>query len=144
MRTNNEIARRVLEEIWNEKKLELVDDLIAPQYVHHDPQAPIEPRGTDGYKGYIQYYLSAFPDLHFTIHDAVSEGDTVAQRWTVTGTHKAELGPIPPTGKRMSVTGMSIARFEEGKCVESWSNWDTLGLMQQLGVTRTEATGKAA
>jgi predicted ester cyclase len=75
-----------------------------------------------------------------TVEDEIVAGDVVAVRWTVTGTHRGQLPGLPPTGKSISLTGMSIARLRDGKFVESWNNWDALGMMQQL----TSASGKAA
>ena len=126
------ISRRVFEEVWNQKELDTVDELMAANYVHHDPQSAV-PSGIDGYKQFVRYYLNAFPDLRFTIEDEIVEGDLVVTRWTATGTHDGDLNELPRTGRRFSVTGMTMARMSNGRVVESWSNWDTLGLMQQLG-----------
>jgi predicted ester cyclase len=80
-------------------------------------------------------YYAAFPDLRFTVEDQVAEGDKVVTRWSSEGTHKGELMGIAPTGKHAAgVTGISIDRYLDGKFVEGWANWDTLGLMQKLGV----------
>jgi steroid delta-isomerase-like uncharacterized protein len=129
-----ELSRRILEEVWNNQNLDAVDEMIAPNFVQHDPQSPIGVRGIEGYKQFVRYYLNAFPDCHFTVEDVISDGQTVVTRWTVTSTHTGNLGPIPATGQRAIVTGMSCSRVENGKFVESWTNWDTLGMMQQLGV----------
>jgi len=64
----------------------------------------------------------------------VAEGDKVATRWTMTGTHQGELMGIPPTGVRITVTGISMSRFADGKLAEGWNSYDILGMMQQLGV----------
>jgi predicted ester cyclase len=98
--------------------------------------------------------MNAFPDAHFTIHDAYTvgqntdvqnnEGQNEITRWTVAGTHEGELAGIPPTGRRFSVSGISIARIVNGRIIESWNNWDALGLMQQLGVVSAETKGRAA
>ena len=77
---------------------------------------------------------TAFPDLNVKVEDQLAEGDKVATRWTTTGTHQGEFAGIPPTGKQGGVTGTTIARVVGGKIVEERSNWDTLGLLQQLGV----------
>ncbi len=78
------------------------------------------------------------------IDEQVSEGDTVVIRWTATGTHKGNLPPLPPTGKTIKVTGITVARLSNGKFVESWNNWDALGLLQQLGAVPLETRGHAA
>ncbi len=74
------------------------------------------------------------PDLHLTLGDILAEGDRVAFRYTMEGTHQGDFVGIPPTGKPFSVEGMIIARVVDSKAVERWANLDTLGLMQQLGV----------
>ena len=139
-----DISRRVFEEIWNNKNLNAADEVIASDYVHHDAQSPPVPDGIDGYKEFVSHYLNAFPDLRLTIEDQISDGQTIVSRWTATGTHNGDLPGIPRTGRRFSVTGMTIARIRNGKFVESWGNWDTLRLMQQLGVVPAEAKGRAA
>jgi steroid delta-isomerase-like uncharacterized protein len=128
------VSRRVFEEIWNSKKLEATHELMTSDYAHHDPQAPVAPKGIEAYKDFVLHFHNAFPDLRFHIEDEFSDGQKVASRWTATATHKGDLSGIAPTGKRISVTGMTIAKVKDGKVIESWSNWDTLGLMQQLGV----------
>lgn len=137
-----DISRRVFEEVWNDKKVNAVDELMAANYVHHDPQSTI-PSGIAGYKEFVTYYLNAFPDVRFTLEDEISEADTVVTRWTATGTHDGDLSGLPRTGKRFTVTGMTMARVSNGRVVESWSNWDTMGLMQQLGGS-VEAKSRAA
>lgn len=140
---NKEVCRRTFDEIWNQKKIEVADELIAANYVHHDPQSP-PCNNLDQYKQFVRYYLNAFPDLHFAIEDQIADGDTVVTRYTATGTHNGDVAGIPATGRRISVTGMVIGRVRNGKFVEGWGNWDTFGLMQQLGVVPAEAKGKAA
>lgn len=126
------ISRRIFEEVWNQQNLSTADELIASNFVDHDPQSSVQ--GLEGYKQFVLYYLTAFPDSHFTVEDEISEGQMVVTRWTVSGTHTGNLGAIPATGRRISVTGISCGRVENGKIVEGWTNWDTLGMMQQLGV----------
>jgi len=133
-------ARRIFEELWNDRNLTVIDEIISPDYIHHDQQAVDIPAGIDGYRQFVDRYINAFPDLHMTVEDEIVAGDVVAVRWTVTGTHRGQLPGLPPTGKSISLTGMSIARLRDGKFVESWNNWDALGMMQQL----TSASGKAA
>ena len=144
MATDNRVkSRSIFEEVWNEQKVEKIDELVSADYVHHDVLSP-DRRGIDAYKQFVHLYLNAFPDVHFSIEDEVSEGDTVVIRWTVTGTHNGDLPGVPRTGKPISVTGITIARLSDGKFVESWNNWDALGMMQQLGAIPVEAKGRAA
>jgi steroid delta-isomerase-like uncharacterized protein len=85
-------------------------------------------------------FLAAFPDTEYTVEQQVDEGDYVVTRWTARGTQSGELMGIPPTGKTVEVTGIAIDRFSDGKIAESWGNWDTMGLLQQLGaVPQTQA-----
>jgi steroid delta-isomerase-like uncharacterized protein len=136
---NKELSRRILEDVWNQQKMDAVDEMIAADFAQHDSQSPLGVRGVEGYKQFVRHYLNAFPDCHFTVEDQLAEGQMVVTRWTVTGTHRGDLGNIPATGRRMSVTGISWSRIENGKFVESWTNWDTLGMLQQLGVAAAPA-----
>jgi steroid delta-isomerase-like uncharacterized protein len=132
-----ELSRRIFEEVWNQQNLSAADEIIAPNFVDHDPQSSVQ--GIEGYKQFVRYYLTAFPDSHFTVEDVIAEAQMVVTRWTVSGTHTGNLGAISTTGRRISVTGISCGRVENGKIVEGWTNWDTLGLMQQLGVLSATA-----
>ena len=86
-------------------------------------------------------YRSAFPDLRLTIDDLIAEGDKVVARWTAQGTNTGELMDMPPTGKESKVTGISILRISRGKVVEQRANWDTMGMLQQLGVVPAPGEG---
>ena len=141
---NKELARRLYEELWNQHRPEAADELLSPDYVSHDPQSPTALKGLEGYKDAVRYYLNAFPDLHFTIEDQICEGDIVVTRWTSTATHKGDLAGIPATGRRISNSGIICYRVKDGKFVESWSNWDVLGMMQQLGAVPSQARDKVA
>jgi len=96
-----------------------------------------EIRGLKDFKQFFNAYYDAFPDIHWTLDDLVVEGDKVAVRCTVTGTHKGEFMGIPPTNKKVKVQAFAIDRVVGGKIVEEWGISDTLGLMQQLGVVPT-------
>ncbi len=77
---------------------------------------------------------AAFPDLHYTVEDQIAEGDKVVTRYMASGTHQSELMRIAPTGNWVEITGISITRIQDGRIEEIWENYDTLGMMQQLGV----------
>ena len=128
-----ELSRRIFNEVWNHKNVAAIDELMAANYVHHDPQSPKFSDGIEGYKQLVAYYFNAFPDAQFTIDQEIQEGDNAVTRWRVNGTHKGDLPTLPATGQTFSVAGITIARSKNGKLVESWNNWDALGLMQQLG-----------
>ncbi len=130
---NKAIVRRDFEEVWNQGNLVVADEIFDANYVAHGLGVELPP-GPEGFKQFVSVYRSAFPDLHFTIEDQIAEGDRVVVRWTTRGTHKGELMGIPATGKPVVVTGIDIFHISSGKVVESWTNWDALGMMQQLGV----------
>lgn len=132
---NKALMRRGIEEVWNQGDFDVADELIASDYVGHQP--PDEYHGPDGVKDFFGMLRRAFPDIHFTIEDQVAEGDRVVTRWTARATHQGEFQGIPPTGKSGTVTGITINRFADGKVVEGWTNLDTLGLLQQLGAIPT-------
>src|SRR6266404_5816896 len=131
---NKTVIRRLFEELWNKGNLSVADQLFAPNYTHHDPSTPDVGLGPESEKKRATLYRTAFPALRLTIEDIVAEGETVVARWSCRGTHKGELNGIAPTGKQFNITGVSIARFTNGKMFEGFVNWDALGLMQQLGV----------
>ncbi len=130
---NKAMARRVFEEVWNQGKLDVIDEISAADYVGHMPGSP-DIQGTEGYKQFVTMYRTAFPDVQFTIEDQITEGDKVVTRWSTTATHKGELMGIPPTGLPAPTTGIAIGRYAGGKLVEVWDSWDALGMLQQLGV----------
>ena len=129
---NKALMRRFWEGVFNQKNLEVIDEVCTADMAYHGPTGPIQ--GREAFKQFIAMYLNAFPDFHITIEDMVAEGDRVAVRQTTTATHQGELMGIPPTGKRISISGIHITRVVEGKGVEDWGSDDMLGLLQQLGV----------
>jgi steroid delta-isomerase-like uncharacterized protein len=137
--TNKTVSRRLVEEAFNQGKYDAIDELVAPTYVNHDP-ATGDVKGPQGTRELIDGYRSAFPDLKITIEEQIAEGDLVATRWTAKGTHRGELLGIAPTGKESTVTGLTIDKIKNGKLVESWNNWDTLGMLRQLGAIPAMAT----
>src|SRR5437764_8382799 len=126
------IRRYFLDEVWNKGNVALVPKLFAPDCPVHDPTiAGIS--GPDGVIRFVTTCRMAFPDLQLTIEDQVAEGNKVATRFTLRGTHTGRFLDIAPTGKQVTVTGMNIARVVDGKIVESWPLRDDLGLLHQLG-----------
>jgi steroid delta-isomerase-like uncharacterized protein len=130
---NKEIVRRKFEAL-SEGSLVALDEAIADEIVSYDPSEPGPLRGREAYRAGVEAYLNAFPGMQARVEDQVEEGDTVATRWTVTGTHGGELLGLPPTGKEVAFTGIDIHRIENGRIVEEWTSWDALGLMRQLGL----------
>src|SRR4028119_13343 len=135
---NKDLARRFMEEVYNKGNADFIDEVVASDYVAHDPTSPEGTGGgADGATRFVEMYRSAFPDLQMTVEDSIAEGDKVVTRWTARGTHQGELMGIPPSGNRVEVTGISVDRIEGGKFVEGWANYDALGMMQQIGAVPT-------
>jgi steroid delta-isomerase-like uncharacterized protein len=130
---NKAIARRALE-LFASGDLDELDEIVSGSAVDHDTQNPNAGiHGPEGAKQTAAMYRAAFPDLRITIEDQIAEGDMVVTRWTAIGTQDGDLPGLPASGRSTTVTGIGIDRLEGGKIVESWGNWDTLGMMQQLG-----------
>ena len=132
---NKALVRREIEELFNHTgNLDVAEEVYGPYFVSHDPTMPEGIHGVEGARQFAAGMRSAFPDLTCAIEDQVAEGDKVVSRWRATGTHQGETEEMgPPTGNRMEITGISIERISEGKVVESWDNYDAMGMMQQLG-----------
>lgn len=130
---NKAVSRRIAEELFEGGQLDLADELLDPSFVGHDVGSPEPIRGPEGLKQQAQGYRAAFPDLELTIENQIAEGDFVATSWTARGSHKGDLFGIAPTGKQVTINGVTIDRFKGGKIAEAWDTWDTLGLMQQIG-----------
>ena len=131
---NKSIVRRLYEEVWNNRRLEVADEIISLSHALHDNHQPDSGIGPEAYKRNATRFLSAFPDLSFDVEDMVAENDKVVVSWIISATHKGEFRGIPATNKRISVEGVTIHHIADGKIMDSYVNWDALGLMQQLGV----------
>jgi len=130
---NKAIDRRIVDEVLTRGGLTVADELIAPDFVDHAASPGME-RGPDGFRAAVAAFRTAFPDLHVTIEDHIADGDRVARRMTMRGTHHGELFGIPPTSKAITITGIHIVRLADGKVAEHWGVNDDIGLLQQLGV----------
>ena len=130
---NKAVLRRNCEEAFNKGDLAVADETIANNYVYHGSGGQ-EFKGPEGFKQLITMFRTAFPDFHVTVEDMVAEGNKVAHRATMRGTHQGDLMGIAPTGKQVTISAIVISRFEGGREVEAWSNLDQLGMMQQMGI----------
>ena len=130
---SQKLVSRFFDEVCNQRKLSVANDLFSSNHAYHDPQTPASP-GPAGIIQVIQTYQNAFPDAHWQVNETIVAGDDIITRWHGSGTHKNELNGIPPTGKKVSVDGIWIHRTKNGRIVESWNVWDTLGMLQQIGV----------
>jgi steroid delta-isomerase-like uncharacterized protein len=108
--------------------------LIDRNYIGHDPSIPEPLRGPDGFKEFVSTYRAAYSDARVTVDDQIAEGDKVATRWTARGRHDGDLMGVTPTGKQVTISGITLSRLASGKVVEEYTNWDAFGMMQQLGV----------
>jgi len=139
---NKAIFRRYVEEVGNEGKLELADEIF-DRYRAHQADGSVLERGPEDVKRFMGEFREAFHDFHTEIEDQIAEDDKVVTRWRMRGTHRGEFRGIAPTGNELDITGIGIFRFADGKVVESWDNLDQLGMMRQLGVMPSEESSPA-
>jgi predicted ester cyclase len=135
------ISRRLLEEAFGKGNLGAFDELCTEGHRSHDPVTGDTDRL--GAKQNCRMYRTAFPDLKPTILASFTDGDVCVTRWQMTGTHQGELMGFEPSGTRCTVEGVSIDRFRSGKIDESWTQWDALGLMRQIGAAPTVGAAAA-
>ena len=130
---NKQIIRRVVEECWNPGNADLADELYSSSFVFHT-EGDAEMRGPESIKQWLSVLHGAMPDLHYQIDALYGDGDRVAIRYTVHGTHEGDFQGIPATGAKLELTGHMILRVTDGQVSEGWGYWDTLGLMIALGI----------
>lgn len=135
---NKAVVRRVFDEVLSGGDFPAVDELFTAGYHDHDPANDEDTRGPEGVKEEIGGYRAAMPDLRFTIEDQLAEGDRVATRFSCTATHQGELLGAPATGNSVALSGIVIHRLADGKIDEGHWNWDTLGLLRQIGALPVE------
>jgi steroid delta-isomerase-like uncharacterized protein len=129
---NKALLRRFFED-YTRGDPSLVDELLAEDFVDHDPPGPNVPPGRKGVKQVMADRKSAFPDMKVTVDDQVAEDDKVVNRMTITGTHQGVFMGIPATGKSFSMQAVAIFRVRDGKITDRWGQADVMGMMQQLG-----------
>jgi hypothetical protein len=122
---NRAIVRRIYEEVWNKRRIELLDELLSPSHALQAPNVPGIGVGPEVYKRHALKFFKAFPDIRITIEDIVGEYEKIVVAWTLSGTHD-------PTHKKVSVDGVTIHHVADGKIMDSFANWDQQGLMKQL------------
>jgi steroid delta-isomerase-like uncharacterized protein len=113
--------------------LDALDAIVSPDYVIHDPSLPREFRGVEGAKELVAMYRSALGGLRVTIEHQFAEGDYVTTRFTARGTHAGDMLGVPPTGREVEISGITISRCQDGKVVEEWEICDLLGVLRQIG-----------
>lgn len=126
--------RRIVDELWNAGSLRNTEELIADDYTLESPSLSMEFESPEGFRNSVRLFRSAFPDLELTVQQTLTQGDTIAVRYTLQGTHEADFMGIPPTGSQIEIDAMTIITFDGGKAVSEWRLYDVLGIMQQLGI----------
>ena len=136
---NKQASQRFLDEVLNRGNVGIVDELVAPQFVDHQTPPGVPPT-REGLKAWMSAFRTAFPDLHYTVHDTVAEGDLVVTRATGQGTMKGDFQGMPASGKSATWDEIHITRYEGGKAVEHWGVADQMNMLAQIGFV--EAPGQ--
>jgi hypothetical protein len=129
---NRSLLARWFEEVWNQERVEAIEELMGAECVIHDGETDI--RGPGEFKGFWEAQRAACSDIRVTMHELVGEGDLVAGRWSVAMTDRV-------TGRPLRTSGMSLVRFHEGGFAEAWQMWDKHGLMEQVRALGARAAG---
>jgi predicted ester cyclase len=133
---NKKLARLLMEEDISRGDEAVAEAIIHPDFFDHT-NPPDMQHGIDGHKAIVRLFRQVFPDLEWRIDDLIAEGDKVVARTTMRGTHLGDFFGLPPTGRRVAMTGVHIVRIADGKIIEHWGSNDDLGLMRQLGAIPT-------
>jgi steroid delta-isomerase-like uncharacterized protein len=129
---NKQLLRRWFEEVWNQRKESAIEDMLTPGCRVHGLGGDAVLIGPEGFKTFHRTFCGAFPDLRVTVDDTIAEGDKVAIRWTATMTHLGDGLGFPPSGKKVSLEGSTIAVIKDGKIDEGWNHMDITGLFVKL------------
>ena len=132
--SNKAVIRRLFEDVFNQGKVDAIDELVADDVLGHDATSVEPKRGRENVKQVAILFRTAFRDAYYPLADLIAEDDRVVARWGLQGVHQAEFMGVAPTQRAVNVTGIVIYRLADQKIVEYWGNFDTLGLMRQLGV----------
>jgi len=138
MKANKELARRLNNKLWNDKDASQIEEIVSKKCVLQVGDR--EFRGQKGYRQFFETYTGAFPDLSIQINDLIAENDYVTAR----GQHTGQLMGIEPTGKQVTVNGVNIARYRDGKLVESRNLFNEMSLLQQVGAVPESVLRKMA
>ena len=128
--SNHDLATRWFEEVWNKRRRQAIAELLAEGAPIHD--GGITVHGPSGFYAFFDRMSAAFSDIHVTIEETIAAGDRVCVRWSCALKHTGSGLGMPPSGKTLQTTGITIMRIAGGKLAEGWQNWDMLGLMQQI------------
>lgn len=128
---NSDVLHR-LRDIINSERLDQIDEVLAPDYVRHDPSSLMRDIGRSEYKEAFARLKRAFPDAQWEIEDVLEDGDKVVGRWTFRGTHTGPFYNLEPTGSVVTYPIIAIYRINEGRIVEDWHIFHSLGLWETL------------
>lgn len=130
---NKELVERQFSEMWNGDKWDALEEMFSPDYVNHDPFNGDQGSGPGSFRARVTAYRGVLADFDLRIEQQLAEGDLVETHWTLRGTHAGPLMGEAPTGKQVMLEGQLLSRIVDGRFVEEWVNWDTYGLLRQVG-----------
>jgi predicted SnoaL-like aldol condensation-catalyzing enzyme len=131
---NKAVVMRIFDEMWNQGKLNVADEVMTPETVFHSPIRPEPMLGPAPLKGIVGFLRGGFPDIQFKVDDIFGDGDLVGVRWTSRQTHTLTYMGVPPTGKTLHYTGYEVFRVVDGKVVEFWLIVNAMGVLSELGL----------
>jgi steroid delta-isomerase-like uncharacterized protein len=135
------LAHQWFDEVWNQRKIETIDRLLVQDVIAHGlvDEKGNELRGISAFKEFFVQFTKAFPDIHVEVADTISEGDKIAARCIVTGTHRGDILGISPSNRSVRFTGIAILRIKEGRITEAWNSFDFQSLSNQIGAPYPKA-----
>lgn len=137
---NKAFVRRFYEDYYNNRRLEMIDEMFSPSYVHHTPEVPEGKMSYEEYREHMLQLSRAFPHMKVAIEDQIAEKDKVTTRFTMYGTQEGDLPGIPAKGREIKVPVISILKVQGGKITEGWELYDSLDMAFQLGVAQVVST----
>lgn len=142
--SNKAVARRLVNEVLNKGNMKTFDELFADNYAMRNMPVPNIPGTKEGFRKLVLATRKAFPDVHVQIEDLVADDDFAVFHDKVEATSKDDFFGVPPNGRRLRWTEIHFLKIAGGKIIEHWSNFDQLGILQQLGVTQITSKEAAA
>jgi steroid delta-isomerase-like uncharacterized protein len=139
---NKQLTRRWFEEVWNQRKVATIREMIVPGTVAFGLTESGSAMSVEGFLPFFERFTGAFPDLRITVDDVIGDGDRTACRLRATGTHQGPHLGMPPTGKAVTFSAIVWCVWRDGRIAESWNEFDAWGLMQQLGAPPQQAKVK--
>ncbi len=139
---NEALTRRWFEEVWNKKRPEAIDEMMAADGIAYGLGGGANLVGPEAFKGFYATFIGAFPDIRITVDDIISQGDKVAVRFSIRGTHRGNHLGVPATDREVAFPAMSFVRWRDGQIVEGWNSVDMYGMLQQIDAVQTKAALK--